>query len=75
MKRQAEAYASFDIFDDRGSSRADITKVKVVPSMPDLKLANAKDVDKDTGNNKELRRAKTKRGMMIDQRRSQIEKR
>ena len=38
---------SFDIFNDRCTSRADLTKSKVVPSMPDEKLADVKNVEKN----------------------------
>ena len=49
LKRKGEmkTNAGFDIFDDRRSSRADITKAEVVPSMPDIKLAAVVHVDKD----------------------------
>ena len=47
MKGKMKANASFDIFDDRGSSRADITKSKVVPRMPDEKLADVEHVDEN----------------------------
>ena len=47
MKGKVKTNAGFDIFDDRRSSRADITKAEVVPSMPDIKLAPVVHVDKD----------------------------
>ena len=37
----------FDIFDDRRSSRADIAKAEVVPSMPDEELTDVEHVNKD----------------------------
>ena len=47
MKGEMKTNAGFDIFDDRCSSRADIAKAEVVPSMPDEKLADVEHVDKD----------------------------
>ena len=47
MKGEMKTNTGFDIFDDRRSSRADITKAEVVPSMPDEKLADVEHVDKD----------------------------
>ena len=49
MKGKMKTNAGFDIFDDRHSSRADITKAEVVPSMPDEKLADVEHADKDPG--------------------------
>ena len=47
MKGKVKTNAGFDIFDDRRSSRADITKAEVVPSLLDEKLADVEHVDKD----------------------------
>ena len=47
MKGEMKTNAGFDIFDDRRSSRADITKAEVVLSLPDKKLADFEHVDKD----------------------------
>ena len=47
MKRKMEANTSFDVFDDGGSSRADIAKAKVIPSMPDEKLTDVEHVDEN----------------------------
>ena len=47
MKGKMKTNAGFDIFDDRRSSRADIMKAEVVPSMPDETFADVEHVDKD----------------------------
>ena len=51
MEREVKMNTRLDILDDRGSSRAGITKAKVVPSMSDEKLADTKDVNKNARHN------------------------
>jgi hypothetical protein len=71
MKREMKTNTSFDILNDRGSSRTNIAKAKIVPSMPDEELTDVENVDKNPRNNQQLIRVKTKKGMTTDQRRSQ----
>ena len=47
MKGEMKTNAGFDIFEDRRSSRVDIAKAEVVPSMPDEKLGDVEHVNKD----------------------------
>ena len=47
MKGEMKTNTGFDIFDDRRSSRADIAKAEVVPSMPDEELTDVEHVNKD----------------------------
>ena len=47
MKGKMKANTGFDVFDNSGSSRADIAKAKVVPSMPDEKLADVEHVNEN----------------------------
>ena len=67
LQRKVKTNTSFDILDDRSGSRTNMAKAKIIPNMPDEEFADTENVHKNTRNNQQVIKVKTKKNMTIDQ--------
>jgi len=51
MQKKVKKNTNFKILDDRGSSRTNIARTKIIPSVPDEELAKTENVRKNAWNN------------------------